>query len=311
MLEMPRAVVMISLFIMVLNILLVIYYIFIKQDVLLASERLSRFWTALILLIMGSLSVAYGIVLAQGYNNGRLAFFAFLFSVLILLFIVWAILEMETMKRRALETLQTVVSILEVENSNLDGHSLHVHNLTMLIYDYLPFGMRWRVNRVNLAYASLLIDLGKLGVPSRILNKTGKLLSDEWALMKRHPELSAKIFELIPSFRAIDDWIIYHHERMDGNGYYHKKGEEIPLASRLITVADTYSSITMARTFKATLSYSDAIMELKLAAGAQLDPQLVEIFCQIPRARVEACYEDVRRRMERFETAGFKERQDT
>ena len=307
MVDMPRTMLTVSLLLMIANILGAIWYFYFKRDVMLTNDGIRNLVTILVLGIMVALAVAFGIVLYQGISNSRLSGFALSGTVSLTVLLIWSGLEIEGIKARAMETVETIVSILEVENSNLDGHSLHVHNLTMLLYDYLPFSMKRKINRVDLAYASLFIDLGKLGVPAQILNKTGKLLSDEWAMMKRHPEISAKIFEPIPAFHTINDWILYHHERMDGNGYYRKKGKEIPLAARVITVADTYSSITMVRAFKPSLPYADAIMELKLAAGSQLDPEIVEVFCEIPKDRVDACFEDVRRRMERFEAEGFRE----
>ena len=309
--DLPQILLVISLLLTILDITLGLWYLVARKDVTTTRTRAAVILSVVILAIMFGFSVSYVIVLAQGYNNIKIARSAIGYSVLMTLFLAWSIQQMEALKKRAMETLETIVSILEVENSNLDGHSLHVHNLTMLLYDYLPYRMKRRINPVNLSYASLLIDLGKLGVPARVLNKTGKLLSDEWALMKRHPEISARIFEPIADFDAIRDWILYHHERMDGNGYYRKKGEEIPLAARIITVADTYSSITMVRSFKPTLSYGDAILELKLAAGSQLDPEIVEVFCSIPRNRVDDCFEDVRKRMERFRAEGFRREEET
>ncbi|MBR5116831.1 MAG: HD domain-containing protein [Lachnospiraceae bacterium] len=311
MLDLPRVLLAVSLVLTIINIIIGFWYIQIRRDVTIVRTKGSVILSIVILLIMVSLSIAYIILLAEGISNIKIARGAIGYSILMILFSTWAFLHMEALKQRAMEILETIISILEVENSNLDGHSLHVHNLTMLLYDYLPYRMKWKINPVNLSYASLLIDLGKLGVPARVLNKTGKLLSDEWALMKRHPEISARIFEPIRDFDAIRDWILYHHERMDGNGYYRKNGEEIPLAARLITVADTYSSITMVRSFKPTLSYADAIIELILAAGSQLDPEIVEYFCRIPKNQVDACFEDVRSRMARFEAEGFRREQET
>ncbi|MCR5676370.1 MAG: HD domain-containing protein [Lachnospiraceae bacterium] len=305
--DVPRVLLICSIILLLVDMAVVIWYFYMQKDVVSGNEGARNVITLIVLLALASFAFSFGLVIYRDINSSRLAAYAFGGAALMTLLVCWSVAELEGQKRRAMETVETIVSILEVENASLDGHSMHVYNLTMLLYDYLPYRMKRKINRVNLSYASLFIDLGKLGIPARVLNKTGKLLSDEWAIMKRHPEISARIFESIPSFQAVHDWILYHHERMDGNGYYHKAGREIPLASRVITVADTYSSITMNRSFKASLSYSDAMLELKLAAGTQLDPELVEIFSQIPRKRIEACFEDVRQRMARFKEEGFRE----
>ncbi len=306
MIDAPRMILILTILLLLCCIVTLMYYFFFRRDVLLSGKNSAMVYSIIVLAVLIVFCVSMIIVFLQGISSPRLSNMALFSACLLLLMSAWNIIQMESVKKRSMETLETLVSILEVENANLGGHALHVHNLTMLLYDYLPFSMRWKINRVNLSYASLLIDLGKLGVPSRILGKTGKLLSDEWAIMKKHPEISARIFAPISGFDTIRDWILYHHERMDGNGYYRIKGEEIPLASRVITVADTYSSIIMVRSFKPTLSYGDAIMELKLAAGPQLDPEIVEIFAKIPKNRIDACLEDVRDRMARFQADGFR-----
>ena len=107
--------------------------------------------------------------------------------------------------------------------------------------------------------------------------------------MKKHPSIGVQILEPLSSFKHIMPWIMYHHERIDGKGYYGLKGDEIPLASRIIAVADTYSAITMRRSYKAPHTHEEAIKMMKEAAGTQLDEELVEIFAQIPKEKVMKC----------------------
>lgn len=208
---------------------------------------------------------------------------------------------------RAIEIIEMLIGVIEAGDENLDGHSLHVHNLSMLLYDHLPFSYRIRINANDLEYASLLIDIGKLGVSRRVLGKSGKLGAEEWELMKRHPEIGVKILGSVPYFDRISGWVLYHHERVDGNGYYKLQGDQIPLASRLMAVADTFSAITMARSYKPSYANEEAISELKLVAGTQLDAKLVDIFCNIPMNRITACMEDVKKRMERYSDERFRE----
>ena len=124
--------------------------------------------------------------------------------------------------------------------------------------------------------------------------------------MRRHPEIGVKILKSVPSFDKISSWIQYHHERMDGGGYYHLEGTNIPFESRMIAVADTYSALTMKRTYKASLGYDEAVSALKLAAGRQLDPELVEIFCQIPMQEVLSCMNEMHEKMKNLEGEQFR-----
>ncbi|MBO6215868.1 MAG: HD domain-containing protein, partial [Lachnospiraceae bacterium] len=127
-----------------------------------------------------------------------------------------------------------------------------------------------------------------------------------WQLIKMHPQIAVNILKPIKNFDEVANWIKYHHERMDGNGYNGLKGEDIPLASRIIALADTYSAITMTRPYRPTLNYEDALSELRLVTGSQLDPFLVEIFCSIPRNKVLSCMEDVEEKMSRAKIEKIK-----
>ena len=107
--------------------------------------------------------------------------------------------------------------------------------------------------------------------------------------MLTHPEVGVKILKPLNSFEEIRDWILYHHERIDGKGYYRLKGNEIPLASKLIAIADTYSAITMKRSYKGARTHEDAINIMKEIAGIQLDSELLDIFMKIPKEDLEKC----------------------
>ena len=211
------------------------------------------------------------------------------------------------LKQRMIDILEIVIGLNEAGDQNLKGHSLHVMNLTTLFYDYLPFAYKCRLNEDDLRLAALLLDLGKLGIPREILNKSGKLSKEEYEMIKHHPDFGARVLNSIGSFDRITEWILYHHERYDGTGYHHKKGDEIPLASKIIALADTYSALTMDRSYKATMSYEDAVAELRLVAGSQLDGELVDIFCEIPKKKIDVCLKDVRQKMKVFEVDIQKE----
>lgn len=92
--------------------------------------------------------------------------------------------------------------------------------------------MKEGISPVSFEYATLLHDVGKLGVPESILNKPGKLDDEEWDVMKQHPKIAMDLLRTLPSFDEIKEWILYHHERMDGKGYYGLPGEDIPMANK-------------------------------------------------------------------------------
>ena len=203
-------------------------------------------------------------------------------------------------RKRLLNMTELLIGMIEAGDPNLDGHSLHVHGLTMLLYDYLPLKYSLGIDRESLDYASLLIDIGKLGVSGKIIGKTGKLDNKEWELMRRHPELGANLIKNAGDFEKISTWVLYHHERVDGGGYYKLKKDEIPVPSRMMAIADTFSAITMARSYKPSYTYEDAMAELKLVAGSQLDEELVEIFCKIPVKRVASIMDDVHEKLKKY-----------
>ena len=124
---------------------------------------------------------------------------------------------------------------------------------------------------------------------NQILNKPAKPDPEEWEVIVSHPSVGVKILEPLHSFDEIDDWILYHHERIDGKGYYRLKADQIPLASRMIAIADTYSAIRMRRAYKEPKSHEEAVSLMREAEGKQLDRDLVDIFASIPREEVDAC----------------------
>ncbi len=214
--------------------------------------------------------------------------------------IVFLLYKNNIENRRSIQLLEILVGIIESDNQNLNGHSLHVHNLAMVLYEFLPYRYRLKVKQKDLHYASLLLDIGKLSIPSEILERSGKLENKEWEIVKKHPDFGMDILKDLPGFVNVRSYILYHHERVDGKGYHQLAGSQIPLGSKIIAVADTYSAIVMTRSYKASLSYVDAISELRLSAGTQLDEELVKCFCDIPVNRIDACLDEVRHKMERF-----------
>ena len=192
-------------------------------------------------------------------------------------------------KKNSRDLSEVLVGVMEARDQTLNGHSLTVRNLAREFYYYLPRTIRKTFNVGSLEYAALLHDLGKFGVPETILNKPEQLNGEEWDVMRMHPKIGAEILKPLSSFADISDWIKYHHERMDGAGYYQVAGEEIPIPARIIAIADTYSTIRMSRSYKGQKTHEEAIEIMKAVAGTQLDAELVEYFCSIPEEVIETC----------------------
>jgi putative nucleotidyltransferase with HDIG domain len=133
----------------------------------------------------------------------------------------------------------------------------------------------------GLRFGAILHDIGKIGVPDAILQKPSRLSEAEWAQMREHPSIGARILAPVPHLAGAAQIVRHHHERFDGKGYPDGlAGEAIPLGARILTVVDSYSAMTDRRVYKEARSHTQAAAELKKHAGAQFDPRVVEIFLE-------------------------------
>ena len=121
----------------------------------------------------------------------------------------------DTVKERSLEISDVLIGVIEARDHNLNGHSRSVQNLTMLIYKHLPHQMKSNISPISLEYAALLHDIGKLGIPESILNKSGKLNEEERNLMKEHPKIAVQILKSLSNFSCINGFYIIMNELME------------------------------------------------------------------------------------------------
>ena len=141
----------------------------------------------------------------------------------------------------------------------------------------------------SLRVGGLLHDVGKIGVPDEILKKPGPLTEDETAIMREHVVLSNLIVHGVPNLQDVSDSVYSHHERWDGEGYPRGlKGEEIPIAGRIMGIVDAYSAMILDRPYRKALSHQEAIAELRKCSGTQFDPNLIEAFIQIIETQSQA-----------------------
>lgn len=173
-------------------------------------------------------------------------------------------------------SIKALLNTLKCKDDYTWGHSLRVAYLCVSTGEELGLNAE---ELYELEISALFHDLGKIGVPDHILKKPSRLEDDEFMEMKLHPEKSAQILEEFPVFSQMAINVKHHHERFDGRGYPSGlKGENIPLFSRIILIADTFDAMTSTRPYRKGLPYATAYAELREFAGTQFDPILVEAF---------------------------------
>jgi HD-GYP domain-containing protein (c-di-GMP phosphodiesterase class II) len=129
---------------------------------------------------------------------------------------------------------------------------------------------------------ALLHDVGKIGIPDAILRKPGKLTTEEWVEMRRHPEIGYRILQGINFLEASREVVLSHQECYDGSGYPRGlKGKEIPLGARIFSVVDTLDAMTSDRPYRKALSQQAAREEIRKFSGTQFDPDVVQAFLAI------------------------------
>lgn len=196
-------------------------------------------------------------------------------------------------KKWNLSTVKVLISAIEARDPYTKGHSEHVANLTILIWNNLPSEIRENISYDMVLHAGLLHDIGKIGVPEAILHKPDRLTDEEMSVMKKHPRIGASILSHVETLSDLGDWILYHHERMDGRGYEGLKGKDIPTISRVMAIADTYSALTTDRPYRPGKSHSEAAAIIRDSTGTQFDPILVETFLNIEKEIMDLCKPEV------------------
>ncbi len=186
---------------------------------------------------------------------------------------------------RAAEQILALVAALSAHDRKTRGHSERVRAFTDLVAGELRLH---EADRDRLRWAALLHDIGKLHVPARILNKPGRPDAREWETLQAHPAAGARIAApLLPWLGPWADAIEQHHERFGGGGYPRSlAGEEISLAARIVTVADSFEVMTASRTYKKPMSVPAARRELAACAGEQFDPAIVRAFLNVSLGRL-------------------------
>ena len=176
------------------------------------------------------------------------------------------------------KTVNTIINTLNEKNKREEQHSVRVSELCKSMGESLDLTER-KIH--ELKTAGLLHDIGKIAIEEHILNKPGKLTDDEYKEIKRHPEIGYRILSTVNEMSEIAEYVLLHHEAWNGKGYPKGlKGEDIPIESRIIAIADAYDAMTSERSYRKPLSEDFAIGELRRNAGIQFDSELVKVFVE-------------------------------
>jgi HD-GYP domain-containing protein (c-di-GMP phosphodiesterase class II) len=197
--------------------------------------------------------------------------------VLVPLFVArWAMGQFTEQRRAYAATIAALCQAVETKDFYTRGHSERVSRGAGMIAERI--GMRGeRLEAVR--FAGMLHDVGKLGVPTRVLQKTGPLTEEEMAAIQLHPMRGLEIVRHIGFLNEALTGIMHHHERIDGKGYpMGFAGDEIPVFARVIAVADAFDSMTSTRSYRNARPIREAVAELRKGAGTQFDPLLVDAF---------------------------------
>ena len=177
------------------------------------------------------------------------------------------------------QSLETFAHAIDAKDQNTNGHSQRVAIYSAEIAKRMGMSDE---EQEQIYYMGMLHDIGKIGIPDAILKKPGKLTEEEMQIIRNHPTIGGEILKDFTVIQGISDGARYHHERYDGNGYNEGlKGEEIPLAARIICVADSYDTMSSKRVYKELHEENYILSELDQCSGKQFDPQIVPFMIEM------------------------------
>jgi putative nucleotidyltransferase with HDIG domain len=183
-------------------------------------------------------------------------------------------------------TVETLVRTIQAKDQYTAGHSTRVSRYSLMIADKLGMSTK---EKHQLYLAAMLHDIGKIGVPDDLLNRPGKLSEAEMERVRSHVQVGASMIEMLGEMHSIVPLIRHHHECYDGTGYPDGlKGEQIPLVSRIIAVADMYDAMTSDRPYRKRRTHQFAVDEILTASGIKIDPKVADAFLDVLKEIVPA-----------------------
>jgi putative nucleotidyltransferase with HDIG domain len=180
-----------------------------------------------------------------------------------------------------LETMLALSKALEARKLYPEGYGQQITNLS----EQIALNVGYPSEAMETVHwAALLHDIGKLGIPDQVLKNPGPLTSEEWAVVRKHPQIGAEIVINISNLLDVAELVQDHHERWDGTGYPNgMSGEEIPLGARIIAVADAYTAMVNHRVYRSACTPDEATAELERCSGTIFDPGVVRAFLRLRR----------------------------
>jgi len=170
----------------------------------------------------------------------------------------------------------SLARVVEAKDKTTEDHTQRVGSLAKRFGEYLNLSEE---ESDTLFKGGVLHDIGKIGIPDNILNKTGKLTPAEYTLMKKHTTIGKEICEPLQSMNDIIDIVLYHHEKWDGSGYPQRlKGKKIPLFAQIVSISDVYDAISSHRQYRKSMNKKEAIDYVISESNKSFDAKLVDIF---------------------------------
>ena len=189
---------------------------------------------------------------------------------------------LDEIRKNYLSTVRALANSIEAKDKYTRGHCERVRDISMTIGKHMGLG---HLEMHDLEFASILHDIGKIGIPSEILNKEGKLTEEEYEIIKSHPQIAYDILSDVEFLGTSREVIYEHHERVDGLGYPRRLMEDqISLSGKILSVADAYDAMTSVRPYrKEPLTTAEAIHQLQAGKGVQFDAEVVDVFVDFLR----------------------------
>jgi putative nucleotidyltransferase with HDIG domain len=177
------------------------------------------------------------------------------------------------------ETVRALAAAIDARDAYTHGHSVRVTNYSVELARAAGLSPK---ELETVQRGGLIHDIGKIGVPDRILSKPGRLTNDEAAEMRMHPVVGHKMLQHLRWYGDVLDIVLHHHERWDGSGYPAKlSGPDIPTLARLVAIADTLDAMTSHRPYRKAYTFTKAAAAIEGGAGTQFDPEMIEVFRQV------------------------------
>ena len=182
-------------------------------------------------------------------------------------------------RKNFLDTIEALAASIDARDAYTHFHSRNVMHYSVKIAEAMDFSSE-RLEQLSMA--CLLHDIGKIGVRDAVLLKPGKLSEEEFREIKQHPEKATKILSSVKELDLVAEIIIAHHERFDGEGYPNGlSGSQIPLESRIVSIADSLDAMTTSRVYRPAMTKQTAIEEIVRCSGTQFDPEIVKVLLKI------------------------------